>query len=60
MLRALKAVQEGNVSINCAATERGTPKMTLKNQTPMNAVSAMGLTLRMLTQWLWWTTNGSM
>ena len=50
MFGELKVVQEGNVSINHAATEHGIPKTTLKNQTPINAVSAMGLTLRMLSQ----------
>ena len=32
MLAALKAVQEGTLSINCAATEYGVHKTTLKDQ----------------------------
>ena len=41
----------GTVSINHSDTERGVPKTTLKDA-PMNAASAMGLALRMLSQWL--------
>ena len=47
MLEAMKAVWRNCVH---AATEYGVPKKMLKNQTPMNAASAMGLTLKMLSQ----------